>query len=113
MSHFKEHIDKLELQKRELEVQLKVAKLVEELHHENPMYMLANVLHKSDCRHNHTDGCGWFYFSWEKLTPQGKMEYSKAEYLRKANQYAAINIGLTTEDLVKQLLKLHAVLRNY
>ena len=113
MNHFKEHIDKLELQKRELEVQLKVAKLVEELHHDNPIYMLANVLHKMDCRHNHTDGCGWFYFDWEKPTPQGKMEYSRQEYLNKAESYAAINIGLTTDDLVRQLLKLHAVLRNY
>ena len=113
MSVFKEHIDKLELQKHGIEIQLKVAKLVEELHHDNPIYMLANVLHKIDCRLNHTDGCGWFYFKWDEPTPQGKLEYSRQEYLRKANQYAAINIGLTTEDLVKQLLKLHAVLRNY
>jgi len=40
MSVFKEHIDKLELQKHEIEIQLKVAKLVEELHHENPMWMV-------------------------------------------------------------------------
>lgn len=39
---------------------------------------LAEILHKSLCRHNHTDGCGWYYDdgSWA--------EDSRQVYLRKA-----------------------------
>jgi len=39
---------------------------------------LAELIHDSQCRWNHTDGCGWYYESWD--VPG----YSKEEYLRKA-----------------------------
>lgn len=28
---------------------------------QDPIYQLAEQLHDRLCRHNHTDGCGWFY----------------------------------------------------
>lgn len=107
------NIEQLESQKQDIEVQLKVAKLHDELHHDNPMYMIANILHKMDCRHNHTDGCGWFYFDWDKPHPNGGLEYSRKEYLDKAEAYVNVNIGATTDEIVTQLMKLCAILRRY
>jgi hypothetical protein len=104
-------IAELEQEKDDLEIQIKVAKKVDKLYHENPLYMLANILHDMDCRHNHTDGCGWFYFDWEKLHPDGGLEYSRKEYLKKAKLYASMNFEVTVEDICQQMLKLNAVLR--
>lgn len=39
---------------------------------------LAELIHDSQCRWNHTDGCGWFYESWDKPG------YSRNEYVEKA-----------------------------
>ena len=36
------------------------------------------LIHVSQCRWNHTDGCGWYYESWDKHG------YSRGEYLDKA-----------------------------
>lgn len=41
--------------------------------------ILAEALHSAQCHWNHTDGCGWYYESWENPG------YSKKEYLEKAN----------------------------
>lgn len=41
---------------------------------------LAEALHKKLCRWNHTDGCSWFYESWEKPG------YSRNEWLEKARE---------------------------
>jgi len=32
---------------------------------ENPIFLVAEALHKQLCRHNHTDGCAWYYEKWE------------------------------------------------
>lgn len=40
---------------------------------------LAEALHSVQCHWNHTDGCGWFYESWDDPG------YSRKEYLRKAD----------------------------
>ena len=41
---------------------------------------LAEALHKKLCRWNHTDGCGWFYESWEKPG------FSRNDWLNKARE---------------------------
>jgi hypothetical protein len=40
---------------------------------------LAELIHESQCRWNHTDGCSWYYEKW------GDPGYAKKEYLQKAN----------------------------
>jgi hypothetical protein len=39
---------------------------------------LAELIHDTQCRWNHTDGCGWYYESWDKPG------YSRTEYVEKA-----------------------------
>lgn len=41
---------------------------------------LAELLHNYLCHHNHTDGCGWYYESWDKPG------WSKNWYLEKAHK---------------------------
>ena len=43
-------------------------------------FEVAEFLHKKFCKHNHTDGCGWHYKTWED-TP---LEFSRKEYLARA-----------------------------
>lgn len=40
---------------------------------------LAIAIHSVQCTWNHTDGCGWYYESWDNPS------YSKKRYLEKAN----------------------------
>lgn len=42
--------------------------------------LLAEAMHGKMCRHNHTDGCSWFYDDWGKLP----LDYSRKEYYEKA-----------------------------
>jgi hypothetical protein len=51
----------------------------------NPKFVkIAELLHKALCRHNHTDGCGWYYFDWvEPLGCEKKSYYKKAERICK------------------------------
>lgn len=44
---------------------------------------LAEAIHGKQCRWNHTDGCGWYYESWEKGG------HSRNSYLEKANKMLA------------------------
>lgn len=72
-----ENIDKelleLEVKKQEL------LKKKEELKKLTPGQQLADILHSKQCRWNHTDGCGWYYSSWDNTCA------TRMEYLRKAN----------------------------
>ncbi len=45
---------------------------------------LAEIIHEKQCTWNHTDGCGWYYESWEKPG------YSRNEYLEKADKLLKI-----------------------
>jgi len=42
----------------------------------NPICSLAEIHHKVHCTWNHTDGCGYFYESWEKYYDNPKQCYS-------------------------------------
>ncbi len=44
---------------------------------------LACLLHESFCRHNHTDGCGWFYY---KVTDPFWCHTEPQKYLRMAQR---------------------------
>lgn len=43
-------------------------------------YRLAELIHSKQCRWNHTDGCGWYYESWDNI------KYSRQEWVDKANK---------------------------
>ena len=63
----------LENQKKEIEYKLdNIKKLA-------PEKQLAELLHSKQCHWNHTDGCGWYYESWDKPG------HSRTEYLNTAN----------------------------
>lgn len=45
---------------------------------------VAEVLHKIQCRWNHTDGCSWEYETWYGATPAGNS--TRSRYLKKAQK---------------------------
>lgn len=47
-----------------------------------PNYKLAELIHSKTCTWNHTDGCDWYYESWEGF----KNNSTKMRYLDKANK---------------------------
>lgn len=77
----KSQINVLELQKRKLEILPNTKKLAE-------------IIHDKRCRWNHTDGCGWFYESWENIG------YSRQEYLKKADEVISKNPDLDFKQLL-------------
>lgn len=86
-------LEKLKQQKVELEQQL--SKIEYEIGQLSPEIELAEFMHEKLCRHNHTDGCEWFYESWENPS------YARKEYLQKAKkamEYAA-------PDLIKHIIE--------
>ena len=54
---------------------------------------LANILHKKKCKHNHTDGCGWYYESWENPG------FCRKEWLGKAEKL--LETGNTMEQIIR------------
>jgi hypothetical protein len=53
------------------------------------------------CTHNHTDGCGWHYESWEEgLKGKG---WSKTQYIKKARKMLKIVDYATAVKVVKAL----------
>jgi hypothetical protein len=67
----------LELQKLE-EKKLDLLEQRNKLDKLTKSQLLANIIHKKQCRWNHIDGCGWDYESWDNPG------YSRLEYLKKA-----------------------------
>lgn len=49
----------------------------------DPAHRLAEDLHARMCRHNHADGCDWFYGDWH--TPHGPYT-ARHQYLTKAHR---------------------------
>ena len=58
-----------------------------------PKYKLAELIHSKMCSWNHTDGCSWFYESWENLG------YSRTAYLEKAERILKV-VNYETAALV-------------
>lgn len=62
-----------ELQKKREQLAQELAEVTERIEEKQqeqtkltPAHALAEELHAKLCRHNHTDGCGWFYDNWHK-----------------------------------------------
>lgn len=55
-------------------------------------YKVADAMHKKFCTANHTDGCGWYYRSWDKYRPG--FDYERDSYTKKADRYLAKLIEL-------------------
>jgi hypothetical protein len=90
-----DEIDKKRAELKELEAELKnFESLPEEC-------KLADVIHEEMCTHNHTDGCGWHYESWEEgLKGKG---WSKTQYIKKARKMLKIVDYATAVKVVKAL----------
>jgi hypothetical protein len=58
---------------------------------------LAEYLHGKQCRWNHTDGCSWYYSSWDK--PCG----TRNSYLDKAYEMLAENNIVTIKKVLRFL----------
>jgi hypothetical protein len=64
-------------------------------------YAIAETLHSMRCRLNHTDGCSWYYETWDSSTPAGNSE--RARWLEKADTVieAAEKRGMKPSDLIE------------
>lgn len=64
-----------------------------------PEQALAESLHETQCRWNHTDGCSWLYevhhgvVDWEA--------YAHAEYLKRAKKVMSLLPGFTADDIMQ------------
>lgn len=73
---------------------LEDAERMEEEDRQNPpTRAIAELLHEKLCHANHTDGCGWFYGSWDNQSWAHKRYYEMAERV--------VAAGITIEDVEK------------
>ena len=66
---------------------------------------VAEALHESLCHFNHTDGCGWFYDDWEKVSKSDKYN-PRIQYYKKAEKITEL-IG------VKKALEIAKIVGEY
>ena len=82
---------------RELEREKsKIQKEINRLHSLRPEIRLAEWLHEKLCIQNHTDGCGFWYESWEKPT------YSRVEWFRKAVSMLRVSDEETIMNIMRE-----------
>ena len=91
MEDYDKKIEELEKEIKEL----KKKKTEFELMNDNER--LAEILHSKLCRSNHTDGCGWYYESWENVG------YARKQYLDKANGILAKTNFKTAKIIINEL----------
>lgn len=67
----------------------------------NELYRIAESLHSAKCNWNHTDGCSWFYETWDGSTGAGNRE--RMIWVGKARNLVAKakELGVTPESLIK------------
>jgi len=95
-----DRIDEIDKEIIHLKTEIKrLEKEQEQLSNMGPEEELAVLLHSKFCRHNHTDGCGWFYeiddgiHNWERNAHR--------EYLEKARSlFQKTGLDLPTLALV-------------
>lgn len=81
-----------------------IKNLEQEIYEKNLAYMnldpeeikIAEVLHTHLCNWNHTDGCSWFYESWEDPG------CSKKDYLEKAKRVKSLGY---TGEMIDEFFK--------
>jgi hypothetical protein len=76
MKNYDKEIEELENKLKILKEEKKSYDLMQ------PNYKLAEIIHGKVCRHNHEDGCGWYYEKWDGF---GKNS-TRMSYLEKANK---------------------------
>lgn len=76
MENYDKEIEELELKLKIVKEEKKNFDLL------RPNYRLAELIHGKLCRHNHTDGCGWYYEQWDGLGDKS----TRNSYLEKANK---------------------------
>lgn len=64
-----------------------------------PDQILAQTLHESWCRFNHTDGCGWMYEMDKSGDNWGGSAHT--QWLNKARKIIAKFPGLTTQEVLE------------
>ena len=94
MQTSKQELEELLKQKKELDERISIAQnTVNNLTVEQE---LAETFHLTLCGWNHTDGCGWFYESWNDPG------YSRNKYLDIVHQIIKIcNSRLTKEEIIE------------
>lgn len=68
----------------------------EEFNKLSPAKQLAEKLHEALCIHNHTDGCSWYYGSWENI----ENSYERKRYLGVAERL----LKITDEETVLKII---------
>lgn len=76
---------------------------------------LADVLHEIDCHWNHTDGCGWYYESWEGVAAGKWRNGTKEGYLEKAKKVLAVvnDYGIKVEDAISLFADVKKILQGH
>ena len=65
----------------------------------SPNRELATYIHETFCTWNHTDGCAWFYGSWENPRWEHGQWLKKAEELMEALELIFPNVILTPTQI--------------
>jgi hypothetical protein len=101
--NLKEEIEDLKTQKQVAEQQLELltAQLEDvEFEYEietKPAIFIAEELHRIKCRHNHTDGCSWYYESWENP------RHARNTYVEAAVELMNKDVHTSPKEIVKVL----------
>jgi len=96
--------------KQELEANQAALEKAERSLSNDPDILLAEAMHKTMCRHNHTDGCGWYYCDWENPREE------RTDYLRRAKIIGPMlneRAGETAQEQADYLLRLMSAARGY
>lgn len=87
-----------EIKKHEDEI-AKLKKEQAEFQSLTPVQRLAETLHALQCRHDHTEYCGWYYEKWDNHNNWGKYSAHNI-YLEKANNLMAALPQLTVDEII-------------
>lgn len=61
-------------------------------------FVVAEYLHEKECHWNHTDGCGWYYGSWEPPLRSSRQQYlDRADKLLKLAKQHSLSLELMME----------------
>ena len=58
-----------------------------------PAQRIAEAVHGKQCHWNHTDGCDWYYHSWNNCYLEKNPRSVRAEYLAKATSMLEVTGG--------------------
>src|SRR5574343_238304 len=69
-----------------------------------PIEIAAIYLHHEFCTHNHTDGCGWYYYNI-KNNPQIQEWINRIDYYRNIGSVLEriINTGFIPQEVLKEI----------